>query len=351
MGWKPALRWDRHCRRWHFRFGGKHYACGRDWLAAAERFRQITSLEPGSAQSPGTVAGIVLEWSRIRQASDWQHAAADRLVGWCGRLELPDVKPTLLTRYVEHLQSVGLKPRTILSYMKVANQIFRHAASRGWIAVPPTMPKMPKPKPALKSVSTDTLAAAFADLPSGARGILRFILHTGCRPAEACRLKWSDVDLAAGVCRIAKHKTDRYGQERVLYLTPEARAAIESSERIGDYVWNSWFGRPYSPAGLRSILRRRGIDGAYALRHTFAQHALDSGVDWATLARMMGHADLQTVSHYARIRDQQAIRAAESLPSPLPTQPQRPVSDGSAEPDSAESPAPRTRKAKRMGTQ
>jgi len=81
------------------------------------------------------------------------------------------------------------------------------------------------------------------------------------------------------------------------------------------HVFRSGLGTPYTPAGLRSILRRHG-DGAtpYQLRHSFAQHVADAGeVPVEVLSRLLGHAGVKTTEIYFRVRDQRVIVAAKNI--------------------------------------
>ncbi len=116
----------------------------------------------------------------------------------------------------------------------------------------------------------------------------------------------------------------------------------------GRYVFPKKSGQPYRPSGLRSILRRRGINGGYALRHTYAQFALESGVSLEVVQKHLGHKHISTTQTYAQVRDPQAVQAAQALPSllqaPPPAEPARETGVGeSREPQTANQSNPRRR--------
>jgi len=101
-----------------------------------------------------------------------------------------------------------------------------------------------------------------------------------------------------------------------VYLTPAARALLDDgrAHNPDEPCFPASHGGCYTPAGLRAILRRRGLTGAYQLRHTFAQQALDTpGVRMEDVAKLLGHADLRMVQVYAQVRDRRARQVAETI--------------------------------------
>ena len=67
-----------------------------------------------------------------------------------------------------------------------------------------------------------------------------------------------------------------------------------------------------------ATLRRAGITRKirpYDLRHAFATDAIANGADMGTVAKLMGHADLDMVfRHYQHVATAQKRQAVESLP-------------------------------------
>ena len=79
--------------------------------------------------------------------------------------------------------------------------------------------------------------------------------------------------------------------------------------------------KAYGRARTRTGIRKR--TSVHTLRHCFATHLLEMGVDVRTIQILMGHTDLRTTSRYLQIR-QQHVGACSSkfdllaLPSKLP---------------------------------
>jgi site-specific recombinase XerD len=55
----------------------------------------------------------------------------------------------------------------------------------------------------------------------------------------------------------------------------------------------------------------------HTLRHSFATHLLEAGVDVVTLQKILGHTDLQTTAHYLHLRSDR-LRQTPSLLELLP---------------------------------
>ncbi|MCH8189349.1 MAG: site-specific integrase [Proteobacteria bacterium] len=148
------------------------------------------------------------------------------------------------------------------------------------------------------------------------------MLATGCRPGEARTLRWSEVDLNRKVCVVEGKTTRRTGTVRTIALTPDAIRVLKDTPRECECVFPSGNLRPYTRDGLKAMMRRGGMNSAYALRHTFAQHMLDSGVAIEDVAEVLGHDDnLRTVLRYVKVRSARLLRVAAKLTSPVRLRP------------------------------
>ena len=140
--------------------------------------------------------------------------------------------------------------------------------------------------------------------------ILHTLYSTGCRSAELCGMTLDRIDIENH--RI--HVTGKYKRERYVFLSPQAITAIDVWIHLRarvtgphNYLFvNLPSGAPLSDRVLRLIVSERGRAalGPYfpvhphMFRHSLATHLVDNGADIADVARILGHASLDSTMVY-----------------------------------------------------
>ncbi len=131
-------------------------------------------------------------------------------------------------------------------------------------------------------------------------GIL--MLNQGCRPEELREMEQVAVDLERGQFTIVKGKSA--AARRTLRLTAVSRSVLATRlQNPGRWVFPS-DRKPAAHIGNAQrmhdlVLKECGLNFVpYDLRHTFATRAAEAGVDIATLAAWLGHANLRSVQKY-----------------------------------------------------
>ena len=154
------------------------------------------------------------------------------------------------------------------------------------------------------------------------RQILIFLWYTGCRPGEACKLRWADVDLDAEMIVLREHKTrhtQRKPKPRVIPLHPVVIKLLKWIRRQndGDFVFLTHRKTPWTKDSLAlRVARAREKAGVpddakvYGMRHAFGTKAIIAGVDLKTLSELMGHTTTRMTEHYLHLSGQTAHLAA-----------------------------------------
>jgi site-specific recombinase XerD len=141
------------------------------------------------------------------------------------------------------------------------------------------------------------------------RALLAMLYGSGLRVSEVVRVRIGDVDRGRMMLKVEQGKghKDRYTvlSKRALMLLEKlwrkdrpAEFFFMGQDRIGP-ICSGTAQAVYDAALLRSGVRRVG--GIHVLRHCFASHLMEAGVDIYTIKRWMGHAALATTGRYIHV--------------------------------------------------
>lgn len=236
------------------------------------------------------------------------------------------------------------------------------------LASPPKLRRQPVRPPTVATVLLLMAAAEEEDRDLGMA--VRLAAATGARRGELCALRWSDVDLDAGVVRIARAVVEVRGKgtiakstksyaERSVSLDDSTVEALKEfqlfqEERAAEYplgrcddprsvtgdFWpnvrhdafilsRSPFGwRPWTPSNLSATwaahCKRHGAAGIrlHDLRHFSVTTLLDAGVPLHAVSARHGHSSASTTSdiygHPVDGRDRQAANLMGRALNPAP---------------------------------
>ncbi len=201
-------------------------------------------------------------------------------------------------------------------------RIMKFAVASGHISSDPTRGLKQNKRPSLTRFLSrpeiarfyDTLDRMVAKRPSyrPQADMIRLLLLTGCRRSEIVRLRWCEVHGAR--LKLSDSKTG----PREVWLSTTAQELVERQPRVG----SAWvFPSPRDPAkphrdhiGLWYRARKEaGIEDVrlHDLRHTFASHAVMSGVPLPIVAKLLGHSHYSMTLRYAHVHDRNVEAAAE----------------------------------------
>jgi site-specific recombinase XerD len=138
------------------------------------------------------------------------------------------------------------------------------------------------------------------------RAILMTTYGAGLRLNEVCHLKLTDIDSARMTIRVEQGKG---AKDRYTLLSPRLLAELRrywAWYRPRIWLFTSKDGaHPISDATVQKIFyaakKRAAIVkecGIHGLRHAFATHLLEAGVDVHTIQRLMGHGHISSTLRY-----------------------------------------------------
>lgn len=178
------------------------------------------------------------------------------------------------------------------------------------------------PQPAIDlDTFNSLLGACHGDTEIRDRAILLFLLDTGVRRMELCRLRISNLR-RNGVVQLDADGT-KTGEPRKVYLVKLTQRALNKylisrgDLSPNDPLFAAKTGDPLSGWGLYSIItrlcQRAGLpfQGMHKFRRGFALESQRSGADIVSISRMLGHKKVETTKRYLPQTDDDLIRVHE----------------------------------------
>jgi integrase/recombinase XerD len=146
------------------------------------------------------------------------------------------------------------------------------------------------------------------------RALLMTTYAAGLRVTETCGLKVADIDSERMMLRVAHGKG---GKDRYTLLPPRLLDTLRlywRATRPTDWLFPKTDGtRPIDVSQVQKMFyaakRRARITkegGIHSLRHAFATHQLEAGVDIHTIGRLIGHDKITTTARYLHLKQQVA---------------------------------------------
>jgi len=232
------------------------------------------------------------------------------------------VTPRVVRSYLAHLHSRGLAPRSVARALACLRTYFSFLLAEGVVASNPAAavphPRGANPTPMVADrYAIEGLLDGFAETPAGRRdrAAVELLYAAGLRVGELVGLDLGDVRLSQRTLRVR----GKGRKERLVPFGRPAAAALEAYLPIRA-LWrrgrcdedepllvNQRGGR-LSDRSVRRLLDaavRRTADLAHlhphALRHAFATHLLEAGMDLRAIQELLGHTSLATTQIYTRV--------------------------------------------------
>ena len=263
------------------------------------------------AQAHKLVVVIVdefLDWCEKHRAPDTYRWYKDRLNSFCKTIDsgltTDQLKPHHVQKWVDNYGPVlaSGSRRNLIASVKRA---MHWAEEQGYIERSP-LAHLKKPGCGRKEqvVSPEQYHALLARyMDQEFKDLLTITWETGCRPQESLRVEARHIDLAGGRWVFPSSESKGKRTPRVVYLTPKA---LEITIRLmvkhpTGPIFRNTEGKPWTPYAtncrFQTVRKKTGVKySLYALRHSFATHALMRGIDCITVSTLMGHADPSTLA-------------------------------------------------------
>ena len=228
--------------------------------------------------------------------------------------------PEDLRSFQVHQSAAGVQPPTMNSTVSALRFFFTTTLDRPEMARHLALVPQPRKLPIVLDQDEVVRMLERAD---GARNkaALAVAYGAGLRVSEVANLKLSDIDSKQMLLRVEQGKG---GKDRNAMLSPRLLALLRDWWCVGQPATWLFPGRdPLLPITTRQLYRvvRDAAEAAgikkrvspHTLRHSFATHLLEQGVDIRVIQVLLGHAKLDTTARYAHV----ASKVLREVTSPL----------------------------------
>jgi integrase/recombinase XerD len=191
-------------------------------------------------------------------------------------------------------------------------------------AIEQALPRMKKPvvRPRVYSVQEVERLFNLPKLNPMHRALLETTYAAGLRVSEVCHLRIADLLSDRHQIHIVQGKGQK---DRYTLLSPRLLEELRAYWRLyrpKDWLFPSkaYPDRPLTEGSAQRAFTKaveaaglpdRG--GIHSLRHSFATHLLEAGVDPLTLQRLLGHSRLSTTTTYLHVRQERLAQVGSAL--------------------------------------
>ena len=225
-----------------------------------------------------------------------------------------------LRRFQLHMAQQQIGAPTINSAIAALRFFFSMTLERPDLVRPLRIVSTPRKAPVV--LSQEEVARLLQAAPGlKYKAALSVAYGAGLRVSEVANLKVSDIDSGRMMLRVEQGKGQR---DRDVMLSPHLLELLrEWWKAARPRVWLFPGQNPINPVTARQLNRAvtaakdlAGISkrvSPHTLRHSFATHLLEQGVDIRVIQVLFGHAKLETTALYTRV----AVSTVRDIKSPL----------------------------------
>jgi len=225
-----------------------------------------------------------------------------------------------LRRFQLHMAQQQVSPWSINAAIAALRFFFTVTLERPDLVRPLRIVNEPRKAPVV--LSQEEVARLLEAAPGlKYKAALSVAYGAGLRVSEVANLKVSDIDSERMTLRVEQGKGQR---DRYVMLSPQLLELLRDWWRASrPHVWLFPGQNPINPMTPRQLNRAvtaaKDLAGIakrvspHTLRHSFATHLLEQGVDIRVIQVLLGHAKLGTTALYTRV----AVNTVRDIKSPL----------------------------------
>lgn len=264
----------------------------------------------GIEYAPGTLERYTTSFNHTRSFLEWKYQVSD--------MDITKLNYEFISEYEFWLKSVRkCDHNTTMKYLSNFRKIVKRCLLNGWLQKDPFMGfKMPK-REVERTALTELELEKIANMPISierlrlVRDIFLFSCYSGLAYADVKKLRREVIIIGVDGEKWINSKRQKTDVTARIPLLPPALTILEQYHNhpaciiegrilpiLSNQKMNSYLKEIADACGITKALTY------HIARHTFATTVtLSNGVPIETVSKMLGHRNLKTTQHYARILD------------------------------------------------
>jgi len=182
--------------------------------------------------------------------------------------------------------------------------------------------KTPKIKKSTPTVLTKQEIKTLFSVVKNPKHKLMFQLYygSGLRLSEAITLKVKNLDFNEKVIWIRNGKG---GKDRMTIMSQKMSNKLQEFTKYltkDNFIFTNKKGDPLSPRTIQKVIEKAKIESnmtkdvhIHTLRHSFATHLLEAGVDIRYIQTLLGHSSLETTQIYTNVSNSELKKISSPL--------------------------------------
>jgi len=238
-----------------------------------------------------------------------------RYLEWGGKLNSRSA-----LRFLARLRREGYSNRSLNLVVQALRAYFRFEGADDE-AEKLKPPKVPRSLP--KALTRDEVKRLLSVIPPTRRRdrlIVLLLYGAGLRVSELCNLKKGDIDLDRALIIV---RSGKGAKDRVVpipeFLAEEIRAYLKTRSDSSEYLLVEERRKEKDRLSTKTVWyllkkygKKAGIEVTpHKLRHSFATHMLERGVDIRAIQELLGHSNLSTTQIYTKVTVEHLRKAHE----------------------------------------
>lgn len=234
---------------------------------------------------------------------------------------IKDFTPQVLEEYKIKRLEEGVLKETVNRELNTLKNLGTKLVEWGYLSINPVKPvkKFPtKKNKKIRFLTKEEIDLILKHATGQLKTAIMLSLYTGMRAGEVCHLEWKDIDFNKKVITI-EAKDDwkpKDSELRIIPLQEKLEKFLLSLNHKNKECKILDIDEDTLSSLMRKLVKKLKIKDAsfHTLRHTFASHLAMQGVDLYTIAKLLGHASVETTEIYAHLSPQHFQDIIKKLP-------------------------------------